>query len=194
MKIIAGLGNPGFRYRNTRHNAGFRVIDELAKKYRIRVKKKGFHGVYGVGVIAGEEVMLFKPLTFMNLSGEAIEAAISRHLASEASKEDLLVIADDLSLPLGSFRIRKKGSSGGHNGLESIIGRLGEDFTRLKVGIGSENMPEDKASYVLAPFSRKDAAFLGGVISDVLDALETWVSKGALEAISESSRKAAGGD
>jgi len=189
MKIITGLGNPGLRYKNTRHNVGFRVIDALAKKYRIRVKKKGFHGVYGVGSIAGEEVMLFKPLTYMNLSGEAVDAVSSQHLTK---KDDLLVIIDDISLPLGSFRIRKKGSSGGHNGLESIIGRIGEDFTRLKIGIGSENMPEDKASYVLAPFRRKDTVFLGEVISNVLDSLETWVSKGALEAISECGRKGPG--
>jgi PTH1 family peptidyl-tRNA hydrolase len=185
MKVIAGLGNPGLRYRGTRHNAGFMVIDSLAKKHGIRVRQKAFGGVYGSGRIAGEEVLLFKPLTYMNLSGEAVKSVLSRHLEY---KGDLLVVVDDFNIPLGSFRLREKGSAGGHNGLESLIGHIGGDFARLRVGIGSEGMPAERSGYVLSPFTRAEKRDLDGLMPDILACVETWLAKGPVEAMRLSSR------
>ncbi|MGB2599996.1 MAG: aminoacyl-tRNA hydrolase [Candidatus Omnitrophota bacterium] len=181
MKIVVGLGNPGFKYRNTRHNIGFRILDLLAKKYRLGIKKKAFQGIYGVGRVAGREAMLFKPMTYMNLSGEAVHAVCSSHLED---KEDILVVTDDADLPFGSIRFRKQGSSGGHNGLQSIIERMGPDFARLRVGIRSTERVEDMAAYVLSPFPRKIRPELDNILENAADCIETWLEKGAKEAIS----------
>ncbi|MFQ5952320.1 MAG: aminoacyl-tRNA hydrolase [Candidatus Omnitrophota bacterium] len=175
MKIVVGLGNPGFRYRNTKHNIGFKVLDLLAKKHRLSIKKKGYQGVYGTGRITGKEVTLFKPLTYMNLSGGAVEAICSSRLRD---KKDLLVVADDFSLPLGSIRLREKGSSGGHNGLESIIDRIGPDFFRLKVGITAGERIDDASSYVLSPFPRKVRPLLGDVLEKAVENIEKWLENG----------------
>lgn len=180
MKIIAGLGNPGLRYKNTRHNIGFMVLDEFAGKHGIRIKQKAFHGLCGVGRFDGEEVFLVKPLTFMNLSGEAVDAVCQDRLKN---KEDLLVVCDDFNLPLGEIRLREKGSSGGHNGLESIIGIMGEDFARLRVGIGAEVMPVDRSDYVLGPFLRKERPILKEAVIEAVLCVETWISKGSSEAM-----------
>ncbi|MCK4852315.1 MAG: aminoacyl-tRNA hydrolase, partial [Candidatus Omnitrophica bacterium] len=157
MKIIAGLGNPGFRYRNTRHNIGFRVLEAFAEKHRCRIKRKAFRGIYGTGVVSGQEVMLFKPLTYMNLSGEAVGEVCSSRFGG---KSDLLVVSDDLNLPLGVLRLREKGSAGGHNGLRSIGERIGADFSRLRVGIGGQDVSGDMTSFVLSPFPRRDRPLL----------------------------------
>ena len=180
MKIVVGLGNPGFRYRNTKHNVGFKVVDLLAKKHRLSVKKKGFNGVYGVGRIAGEEVMLFKPATYMNLSGEAVHAVCSSRLEE---KKDLLIVSDDADLTLGRIRIREKGSSGGHNGLQSIIDKTGPDFARLRIGVRTEETVEDLASYVLSPFSRKYRSSLDEILEKAADCTESWLRKGTKEAM-----------
>jgi len=179
MKIVVGLGNPGYRYRNTKHNAGFRVLEAFAKKRGCRINKRAFKGVYGIARVAGEEVMLFKPLTYVNLSGEAVERACSSRLTG---KEDLLVVSDDFNLPMGHLRLKEKGSAGGHNGLQSIIEEIGEDFTRLRVGIGSEDMPEEKSTYVLSPFSREDRPFMEQAIQRSVDCVEIWIEKGTREA------------
>ena len=175
MKIIAGLGNPGLRYRNTRHNAGFLAVKALSKKYRIALRKKGFGGIYGTGRISGEEVMLFEPLTFMNLSGEAVKSASSRKLEAQ---DDLLVISDDVNLPLGRVRVRGKGSAGGHNGLESIIGSIGQDFARLRIGVGDAPQGADMAAYVLAPFPRRERPILSEAIEKAIEAAEAWLTQG----------------
>jgi len=180
MKIIAGLGNPGFRYRNTRHNIGFRIIDELAKKHGIRIKTKGFDSVYGVGRVKTRESVLMKPLTYMNLSGKAVKAmALSR----STEKSDLLVISDDFNIPLGSMRLRESGSAGGHNGLKSIIEFVGEGFPRLRIGIASGIMPDDRSGYVLSSFTRKERLLVDDIIYKAIECIELWISEGITSAM-----------
>jgi PTH1 family peptidyl-tRNA hydrolase len=180
MKIIVGLGNPGLRYRSTRHNAGFLVLKALAKKYRMSIRKKGFQGVYGIGRILEREVMLFEPLTFMNRSGGAVKAVCSSKLEDE---NDLLVVGDDFNLPLGTIRLREKGSAGGHNGLQSVIESIGSDFARLRLGIGSGSAAGDMSSYVLAPFPRAEKPVLNEMLEAAVDAIEIWLEKGTKEAM-----------
>jgi len=180
MKIIVGLGNPGLRYRNTRHNAGFMVVSALAGKYRIAVKKRGFGGRYGVGKIGPSEVLLFEPLTYMNLSGPAVKAVCSTHLRD---MEDLLVVSDDLNLDLGRMRLRDKGSDGGHNGLKSIIGVMGDGFSRLRLGVGMGMVPEDMPSFVLSPFARKDQKPLREMIERAVEGIEMWLDLGTRDAM-----------
>jgi PTH1 family peptidyl-tRNA hydrolase len=180
MKILAGLGNPGFRYRNTRHNAGFMVLKELSRRHRIGIRRKGYGGIYGIGRISGEEVMLFEPLTYMNRSGGAVKAALS---AGTGGTEDLLVISDDLDLDLGVVRLRSKGSAGGHNGLRSVISLLGRDFNRLRVGIGRGPGPVDASAFVLGRFTRKERPLLEEAVGRASDCAETWVTRGITEAM-----------
>lgn len=172
VKIIVGLGNPGFRYRNTRHNAGFLVIKALAKKHSMNLKKKGFGGAYGIGRILGQEVMLFEPLSYMNLSGSAVKSICSAKLDE---KKDLLVISDDVNLPLGKIRMRESGSSGGHNGLQSLVETIGPDFARLRIGVGSAHSEEDLARYVLSSFPRAERSDLSQVIEKASEAIEMWL-------------------
>ena len=147
MYLIAGLGNPGTKYEGTRHNIGWQVIDELAEKYNIRVLENKFKGLTGKGMIGSEKVLLLKPLTYMNLSGESIAEAVRFYKIDETT--ELIVIADDISLDVGQIRIRKKGSAGGHNGLKNIIAQLGhENFARIKMGVGEKPAGYDLADYV----------------------------------------------
>ena len=154
MYIIAGLGNPGRRYVNSRHNVGFETLDAVAAKYNIDVKKVKFNGIYGEGKIEGEKVVLVKPQTFMNLSGECIRDFKNWYKTEDAQ---IIIIYDDISLPLGKLRIRPKGSAGGHNGVKSIIYQLGSEvFPRIKIGVGAPENPDyDLADYVLGKFSAK---------------------------------------
>ena len=180
MKIIAGLGNPGKGYENTRHNAGFMVIKEISKKHGILLKKKAFGGLYGFGKISGKEVILFEPQTYMNLSGEAVNAICARHLEK---KEDLLVISDDTALPLGTIRIREKGSSGGHNGLGSIIQYLGTDFARLRVGVDKGANFSDMKDHVLSDFLPEERKALEEVVRRSAMCAEEWISAGLKRAM-----------
>ena len=155
MFIIAGLGNPSKEYQKTRHNVGFDTIDCIADKYGIAVTEKKHKAIIGKGVIAGEKVILMKPQTYMNLSGESIRAALDYYKTDET--DSLIVIYDDISLPPGQLRIRKKGSAGGHNGIKNIIAHLGHDtFMRIKVGVGEKPAGYDLADYVLGHFSKED--------------------------------------
>ena len=155
MFIIAGLGNPSKEYQKTRHNVGFDTIDCIADKYGIAVTEKKHKAIIGKGVIAGEKVILMKPQTYMNLSGESIRAALDYYKTDET--DSLNVIYDDISLPPGQLRIRKKGSAGGHNGIKNIIAHLGHDtFMRIKVGVGEKPAGYDLADYVLGHFSKED--------------------------------------
>ncbi|MFH1665789.1 MAG: aminoacyl-tRNA hydrolase [Candidatus Omnitrophota bacterium] len=188
MKIIVGLGNPGLRYRNTRHNAGFMVLKTLAARHGIAIKKKGYQGMYGAGRIQREETLLFEPLTYMNLSGEAVTAVCSSRLESY---DDLLVVTDDVNIPIGKMRLRGKGSSGGHNGLKSIIDKIGSNFARLRIGVGPEKasggvetgLIGDMSAYVLSVFSREEKKVLKKVIDKAADCLEDWLAAGAGETI-----------
>lgn len=162
MFLIVGLGNPGREYENTRHNIGFKVIDNIAKEYNIEINRQKFKGMCGEGFINGEKVILLKPTTYMNLSGESIREVVDFY---KISNEDVLVIYDDISLDVGRLRIREKGSAGGHNGIKSIIAHLGTDiFPRIKVGVGQPNV--DLVNYVLGKFTKEEME----VLSESIDA------------------------
>ena len=155
MFLIVGLGNPGKQYENTRHNVGFDAVDVLVDEYRIPSSGKQHKAMYGKGVIEGQKVILAKPLTYMNLSGEAVRAMVDYYKIDPET--ELLVIFDDISLAPGNIRIRKKGSAGGHNGIKSIITHLGtQNFQRIKVGVGEKPKNWDLADYVLGAFSKDD--------------------------------------
>ena len=169
MFLIVGLGNPGIKYENTRHNIGFKVIDNIAKEYNIEINRQKFKGVYGEGFINGEKVILLKPTTYMNLSGESIREVVDFY---KLTCEDIVVIYDDISLDVGRLRIREKGSAGGHNGIKSIIAHLGTDvFPRIKVGVGQPNV--DLVNYVLGKFTDEEME----VLSESIDASTKAVSE-----------------
>jgi len=152
MFVIVGLGNPGKDYRNTRHNTGFDVIDVIAEKHNISVIEKKHKAIIGKGVMNGYKVVLVKPQTYMNLSGESVREIVEYYKIDPT--EELVVVSDDVSLDVGNIRIRKKGSAGGHNGLKSIIGLLGTDqFMRVKMGVGEKPKGYDLADYVLGHFT-----------------------------------------
>ena len=177
MYIIAGLGNPGKQYEGTRHNIGWQVIDELAGKYNIRVTESKFKGLIGKGMIGGEKVVLVKPLTFMNLSGECIREVTNFYKIDETSQ--LIVVADDISLDVGQIRMRKKGSAGGHNGLKNIIAHLGhENFMRIKMGVGDKPAGYNLADYVLGHFSKEEEKILAESKKTAVLAIETIMSDG----------------
>ncbi|NLZ48352.1 MAG: aminoacyl-tRNA hydrolase [Clostridiales bacterium] len=181
MYLIVGLGNPGREYENTRHNVGFQVLDLLADRYKISLSRIKFKSVYGEGSINGEKVILAKPQTFMNASGESV-AEITRFY--KIPNEKVLVIYDDMSLDVGRLRIRAKGSAGGHNGIKNIIAHLSsEDFPRIKVGIGK---PEGGwISHVMGNFSKEEQEKLAEVYKTVIHAVETIIAKGTEEAMNK---------
>lgn len=155
MKIIAGLGNPGREYEGTRHNIGFSVIEQLAEQYNISMTEKKHKAIYGKGMIEGEKVILLKPQTYMNLSGESISDAV--HYYKIDPEEDLIVIYDDIDLDVGRLRIRAKGSAGGHNGVKNIIANLGTQiFSRIRVGVGAKPKGWDLVDYVLGRFPKEE--------------------------------------
>ncbi|MCI6710504.1 MAG: aminoacyl-tRNA hydrolase [Anaerovoracaceae bacterium] len=175
MKIIAGLGNPGKEYENTKHNVGFLTIDILAEKYDIKVNKIKFKGLVGEGMIGTEKVILVKPQTYMNLSGQCIREIVAFY---KLDMEDLVVIYDDIDLPMGNLRIRKKGSAGTHNGMRSIIYDLQDDgFPRVRVGIGGERKG-DLANYVISGFSGDDRKLIEEAIVKAADAVTCLVEDG----------------
>ena len=154
MYLIAGLGNPGSKYEYTRHNAGFMVIDDLAKKLNIKVNKLKFKSLIGEGFIGNEKVILMKPSTYMNDSGKAILDCFNYY---NLSPENLIVICDDIDIPFGTIRIKKKGSAGTHNGLKSIIYLIqSQDFARIKVSVGQNDNNYDLKDFVLSQFSKKE--------------------------------------
>lgn len=155
MFIIAGLGNPSKKYEGTRHNAGFEVIDRISEKYNISVDTKKHLALTGKGIIENQKVLLVKPQTYMNLSGESIRSAMDFYKADAAG--ELIVIYDDVALAPGQLRIREKGSAGGHNGMKNIIACLGtQEFTRIRVGVGEKPDGYDLADYVLGHFTRAE--------------------------------------
>ena len=178
--LIAGLGNPGRQYENTRHNVGFHVIDLLAQRRGIKLKKLRFHSLYGEG---GGLVML-KPQTFMNLSGQAVSAAQRFY---KLPPDRVLVVFDDASLPAGRLRVRTSGSDGGHNGVKDILYHMNSDaFPRIKVGIGSKPHPEmDLADYVLSGFSREETALMREAVERAADAAECIVKEGINRAMND---------
>ena len=182
MYYIVGLGNPGLQYENTRHNAGFISIDYLARKYSIDVRKIKFKSLIGQGVISGNKVMLVKPQTYMNNSGEAIRE-IYKYFDFEHDK--LIVIYDDIDIDFGSIRIRKKGSAGTHNGMKSIIYNLEfDDFPRIKVSVGKKPSYMDLANFVLSGFSKDEAKIIEQEVELAGDAIEMILEEGIDKAMS----------
>ena len=170
MFIIAGLGNPTSQYEGTRHNIGFDVMDALAEKYNISISEKKHKALCGKGVIEGEKVLLVKPQTYMNLSGESIAEILNYYKVD--AEEDFLVVFDDISLAPGNIRIRKKGSAGGHNGIKNIIAMTGtQNFKRIKVGVGEKPKEWDHADYVLGRFSDEDRKKVNDAIEDAIGAV-----------------------
>lgn len=167
--LVAGLGNPEPRYDGTRHNAGFEALDELAKRWSISINRSKFQGLYGAGTVDGRKVVLLKPLTYMNLSGDSIAAAASFF---KIPPQRVLVLCDDIAQAPGKIRIRRQGSAGGHNGLKSIIARLGsQEFPRIRIGVGEKPSPDaDLANWVLGHFSPEDKKAVEGRYGDIEDA------------------------
>ena len=174
MFVIVGLGNPGKKYENTRHNAGFLAIDAVAEKYGIHISEKKHKALCGSGVIEGNKVILVKPETYMNLSGESVRSVMDFYKIDP--EEDMLIIYDDISLAPGNIRIRKKGSAGGHNGIKSIIAHTGtQNFMRVKVGVGEKPSGWDLADYVLGHFSDEDNTKLKEIMPDIIQAVTLMV-------------------
>lgn len=182
MYIIAGLGNPGKKYENTRHNMGFIAIDLLAEEYGIKVDKLKFKSLVGEGRIAGQRVLLMKPQTYMNLSGEAIREAVHFY---KIQPEELIVIYDDIDIPTGTFRIRKKGSAGTHNGMRSVVYQLQSDqFPRIRIGIGTEKQV-DLIHYVTGGVSKGEKELLEEALTKSAKAAAAIVEKGIDKAMNE---------
>lgn len=186
--IIAGLGNPGMTYANTRHNAGFMALDQLAKSNGIDVKTMRFKSDCGDGNVGGQRCLVMKPTTFMNLSGEAISQAAAFY---KIPPERIVIMYDDISLPPGRLRIRRKGSAGGHNGMKSIIALLGTDeFPRVRIGVGAKPNPEyDLADWVLSKFTEEDMKSLAPALENAAKAAELIVQGKMDEAMNRFSTK-----
>lgn len=181
MYLIAGLGNPTKEYDKTRHNVGFSVIDVLADRYRIDISEKKHKALCGRGVIEGQKVLLLKPQTFMNLSGESIRAAADYY---KIEPEEMIVIYDDISLDPGQLRIRLKGSAGGHNGIKNIIANLGtQDFPRIKVGVGAKPPRMDLADYVLSRFGAGEQKLMEEAFGEAAEAAVMMMTDGAERAM-----------
>ena len=176
MYIIAGLGNPGREYENTRHNAGFASLDALAKRHGIELTTRKFQALTGSGYIDGQKVLLVKPQTYMNLSGESLRAACDFFKVDP--EEGLIVIYDDISLAPGQLRVRKKGSAGGHNGIKNIIAQLGtQNFLRVKVGVGEKPAGWDLADYVLGHFSKEEQVLMEEAFLRAADAASALLTE-----------------
>ncbi len=181
MKVIVGLGNPGRKYSDTRHNIGYRVLEEIAGRFSIEKEESRFDAIIGHIRIDGEKVLLVKPLTYMNLSGKTVQPLVRWF---KLDLDDLIVIYDDMDLPPGVLRLRAQGGSGGHKGMASIIERLGsQEFARIRIGIGR---PDNEAiNWVLGKFSPNEQKLMEEVISQAVAAVECWVKQGIDRAMNE---------
>ena len=176
MKLVVGLGNPGRRYEGTRHNIGYRVLAELARRFAAGVPKARFHGVVVEADLNGQKTLLLSPTTFMNLSGTSVQEAKSFF---KLDNQDLLIVCDDLNLPVGKLRFRSRGSSGGQKGLEDIIQRLAtEDFPRLRIGVGTAPEGWDWANYVLGKFTGDELSAIAEAVGQATDAVAAWAHQG----------------
>lgn len=180
--IVVFLGNPGLKYEGTRHNAGFMACDALSKAKGISVNRSRFRALTAACNIGGESVLLMKPQTFMNLSGEAVQQAAAFY---KVKAENIIVVSDEVSLPIGKLRIRQKGSAGGHNGLKNIIQCLGTDqFPRIRMGVGGPPHPDyDMADWVLSVFKNQDAADMAQAAERAAQAVECYITQGPQKAM-----------
>ena len=187
MRVIVGLGNPGPEYAWTPHNLGFLVVDQLAEAGGIHVKRPEAKAYIGRGKLAGQEVLLAKPQTYMNVSGLAVRGLLERF---ECAPSDLIVIYDDVALPWGMIRIRERGSAGGHNGLKSLIGALGTDeFLRVRLGVQPEHPVADLAAYVLCPMRRAELEIAAEMVAQAGEAVELILSEGTRRAMNRFNRR-----
>lgn len=186
MYVIVGLGNPGKKYENTRHNIGFITLDYLAEQHDIKVNKIKHKALVGEGRISGQKVLLVKPQTYMNLSGDSVREVMDYY---KVDIEDLIVIYDDIDLPAGTVRIRKKGSAGTHNGMRNIVQHLGQDFPRIRMGIGNERKG-DLVDFVLGGFSKEDKEILEPAVERAARAVECYVDEGIEKAMNKYNIKA----
>lgn len=188
MYLIAGLGNPDKKYEHTRHNVGFDVIDELAEKYNISISEKKHKALLGKGVIEGQKVVLAKPQTYMNLSGESIVELV--HYYKIDPETEMIVIYDDISFAPGNLRIRQSGSAGGHNGIRNIIKCLGtQEFMRIKVGVGEKPKNWDLADFVLGHFSKEERENLEDAIGRAMEAVGYMINGDVAKAMNEYNKK-----
>ena len=187
MYIIAGLGNPGKKYENTRHNMGFLAVDLLAEKYGIRIDKIKFKALVGEGRIAGQKVLLVKPQTYMNLSGQSIVEVMNFY---KVEIENLIVIYDDINLAPGKLRIRPKGSAGGHNGIKNIIAHLGTQvFPRIRIGVGEKPKGWDLADYVLGRFSKEEEPVVREALEKAAKACSEIITEDVTSAMNKYNNK-----
>ena len=187
MRLIVGLGNPGPDYQWTPHNLGFLAVDELANRGGIRVERPEGKALAGRGKLAGEEVLLTKPQTMMNLSGVSVRDLLGRY---ELQPADLLVLYDDVALAWGTIRIRERGSAGGHNGMKSLIGALGTDeFSRVRLGVQPDHPVGDLAEYVLRPMRKAELELAATMIEEAADAVELILTQGVAAAMNRYNRR-----
>ena len=186
MKVVVGLGNPGRKFKDTRHNVGFKVIDELASLCHLVLRSRAHTCLFGRGNIDGEKIILAKPLTYVNRTGQAVHSLVRYY---RISSPDLLVIHDDADLELGRIRIRPKGGSGGHRGMESIISCLGnQDFPRIRIGIRGKGRNQELADYVLRTFDKDEKAIIAEVVARAARAVESIITQGITKAMNEYNR------
>jgi PTH1 family peptidyl-tRNA hydrolase len=187
MKLVVGLGNPGRQYEGTRHNIGFRIVDELARQAGIAFASNKFEAEYGQGNLEGEKVALLKPQTYMNLSGSSVAPAARFY---KVGPEDLIVVHDELDLPFGRMQLKRGGGTGGHNGLNSIVERLGSnDFIRVRVGIGRPDNKEKVVGHVLSSFGKEEGKALEELAAKVSDAIRAILREGLPAAMNAYNRK-----
>jgi PTH1 family peptidyl-tRNA hydrolase len=188
MKLVVGLGNPGIEYQFTLHNLGFLTVDRLAEQQGARVSNRRCRAMTGKAVIGGQEALLAKPETFMNLSGMAVRELVAEYAVDPA--QDLVVIYDELDLPLGTIRVRRRGSSAGHNGMESILGALGtEEIARVRLGIAPEHPVGDGARYVLSQIKKSQYAAVDQMLDAAAEAVTAILAEGAEAAMNRFNRK-----
>jgi len=188
VKLIVGLGNPGIKYQFTPHNLGFLTIDRLADQCKVEVRNRHCRALTARAVIGQEPVLLAKPETYMNLSGLSVRELVQEHQVNVAS--DLIVIYDELDLPFGTIRIRERGSSAGHNGMESLIGALGtQEFLRVRLGAAPERKISDGAKYVLTPFRKGQLKTVDAVLDTAAEAVNVIVKQGVAKAMNRFNRK-----
>ena len=191
MKLIVGLGNPGIEYQFTPHNLGFMVIDCLANECGVEVRNRNCRALTARVVIGDQQVLLAKPETFMNLSGFAVRELVAKYEVDPA--KDLIVVYDELDLPLGTIRIRERGSSAGHNGMESVIGGLDtQEFLRIRLGIAPERKIVDGVKYVLTPFRKSQEKIVDEIVDQATEAVKVILKEGPAAAMNRFNRKAEG--
>lgn len=181
MKLIVGLGNPGEKYDKTRHNIGFEVIDALAKEYKVENFRGKFQGEVGDFTIKDEKIILLKPMTYMNLSGNSVNEVIKFYKLDPTT--DLIVVYDDMDLDTGRLKIKQKGSAGGHNGIKSIISHVGEEFIRVKCGIGKPRVREDVVNYVLGKFTKEEEEEVELLIETAMKASKSLATAKSIEKV-----------